>query len=231
MRPLAFLITLLLVPVLLFSQKHKPTEAESRKYRIQDMIFLSVGYITFSETFISPTILVLDPPLGTFCEEEKVSASAITLIGVVIDIKYNLFDIRDYFSVSVNSPIVLGGSYFVNKSVIGFGHIAVPLMLDLNFFNHSTYNNINDFGFHVGIGRQRMMGPLFGSDDTNPAPDSWTDTVFRMGLKFPYKGLNSYLNVTYGWGGTSRYSRCDDKKVFLPGSEYFRLSFGTIIGY
>lgn len=213
---------LLCLPLCVSAQKHKPKEGEVRTYHLKDMVFFSGGMVILSEQFTSPAKVTQSVNSGEAYEDIEF-VSGLTLFGLVYELKFNLFDIRDYFSVSINSPLTIGGSV-ISGQKDGFGHMVLPAMLDFNFFNHSTFNNINKLGLHFGGGKQLGIAPLLGESSTN-----WLDTVIRLGIKFPYKGSNSYLNLTYGFGEKISYQGRTREKQFR--NQYIKLSGGRLIGY
>lgn len=76
--------------------------------------------------------------------------------GLFLDTRVNLVNHSDWFSLSLNVPLSLSAININGENLTGNNILGVnantTVLIDFNFFYRSTYNNINNRGFHAGIG-------------------------------------------------------------------------------
>jgi hypothetical protein len=155
------------------------------------------------------------------------SYSYITLICIEYEPRINFFNYKDFFSISFNMPVIAGVQCFNNDGFLAFKN---AYLIDFNFFNHSTYNNINKWGGHFGSGLQMTVGPLI-YEGTLETKRVWTNWILRGGVKFPFKGQNSFMDFAFGPGKIVK------KDAYYTGSEaaisklYFGIYIGILLGY
>lgn len=123
----------------------------------------------------------------------------ITLGALTYEPRCNLFNYSDFFSISFNLPTTAQFCIYTKHEGV-FGFRTVP-MIDLNLFNHSTFNNLSRFGITVGGGYALNLSPLFFFEYSRLTNDKkfWASPVVRAGLKFPFRGRNCFLNFMYGF--------------------------------
>ncbi len=138
----------------------------------------------------------------------------LSLASFSVEPRVNMINIRDYASVSLNMPVNFSISFEDNG--IGYFHFTLPLLLNLNLFYHSTYNNIVYKGLSFGIGAQYIAAPLFKTENFHYIT-SWIQPLLRFQYKFQNKSRNKGSSIGF--------------RVGLLKGEYFRISFGKILFY
>lgn len=202
---------------------------ESKKFR--NNFFTQRGFSPFSEYFQLPGQLDTVFIRGDYSYDERKYIGADTIIEVdrgsagalisyTYDLRYNLLNARDYLSISISSPLT-AGAYMAGYNEANFSlALKVPVSIDLNFFLHSTYNNIQRAGLYLGGGYQRFQF-LVGHKDSFNMPFA------RFGIKYPYRTRLVYLEVMYG-KYPSRSFNIDGKLTELS-SQYIKVTLGRLL--
>jgi len=138
----------------------------------------------------------------------------LTMASFSFEPRVNMINVRDYASVSLNVPVNVAISF--DQENVGFFHFTFPLLINLNFFYHSTYNNIDFKGFSLGFGAQYIAAPLFINDQGNYIT-SWIQPLVRAQYKFENRTKNKGRCLGFTLG-------------FIEG-QYFRFSYGRILKY
>ncbi len=188
-------------------------------------IFLDGGYTPFYKD----SIQVNDPngSGNTKTVPNHKSDSYVTLVCIEYEPRFNLLNYKDFFSISFNMPIITGLQFFDNE---GFGAFKNAYILDLNFCAHSTYNNTNKWGGHIGTGLQMTYGPIFYKGYLN-TDRVWTNWIFRGGLKFPFKSKLSFLDFAFGPGKTIKHDPSIVMQKTAVSKVYFGVYAGILLGY
>jgi hypothetical protein len=162
--------------------------------------------------------------------------SAVTLIAVTYDFRYNLYDYRDIGSVSASIPAAFSMNFYERSSRMG--SLTFPVFVDVNYGMHSTFNNIDRFGGHIGVGYQAIFGGVFGGGGSRGEMLLWTQPVVRAGGKFPFKNKNCFFDVYWGFGKKHiNFLGYDGYNGNVPLNEnvysklYFKAVFGWLINY
>lgn len=160
---------------------------------------------------------------------------AVTLIAVTYEFRYNLYDYFDKGSVSASMPVAMSLNFYEPDD--RFLSFTFPVFIDLNYGMHATFNNIDRFGGHIGVGYQAIAGALVGNPDRRDKAGVWTQPVIRAGGKFPFKNKNCFFDVYWGFGkkhknymGFDGYSG-QDKYETVHSKLYFKAVFGWLINY
>jgi hypothetical protein len=193
--------------------------------------FHTIGVTAFLE--------VNRPPAGKYYQQRSQSnipgdtvvnyegTGAVTILSVTYDPRINIYHYRDFASLSVNLPVEFAISTYEPSG--GFGTFVLPVFIDLNLFNHSTFNNIDRWGGHIGVGYQYIFGPLtkdYGGRRLGGM--GWHTPVFRAGIKGPYKDHNCFIATTFCIP-RELYDEYDNRKI--KDKMYFKLVFGWILNY
>ena len=142
-------------------------------------------------------------------EEESLT---LTYVSFTYEPRINLLHVRDFFSVSLNTPVTAALSITTNDET-GVFHLVLPAIVHMNFFYHSTYNNINNRGFTVGVGGQYIMAPVINQMDG--AANFYPQVVAKLGYKYYKKVRGTSFDFTFG---------------FLNGTSY-KFTVGKILNY
>lgn len=237
MNRLLILVLFLVVEVGYSQQIEKTYEmtdedrVESKKFR--NNFFTQRGFSPFSEWFQLPGRLDTVLIRGDYSNEERRYIGADTIVGVdrgtvgalisyTYDLRYTLLNSRDFFSVSVSSPLT-AGAYMGGYKEDGKFSLAlkVPISVDVNFFLHSTYNNIQRAGLYFGGGYQRFQF-LVGNKDSFNMPFA------RFGIKYPYRTRLVYLEVMYGKYPSRRFN-IDGQLTEQLSSQYIKVTLGRLL--
>ena len=177
--------------------------------------------------------------VGTLPEKYKdigndISVDYLNLAVGIYEPRLNLFQHEDWASFSVNVPISVG-LLIVAATPDGIS-LKLPLIFDLNFFSHSTYNNINKFGFHVGTGViNNVMRSVILKEYNNGSRNAVFSTfVIRGGIKFPFKSRNTFIDITLGLKDLVngfKGSVLDFNNPYTMYNSYFMLSYGILLNY
>jgi hypothetical protein len=155
--------------------------------------------------------------------------SSITLVSVTFDPRVNLIDFNDQMSLSMNFPIEFAFNAWQSDGLFTF---VVPAMLDFNYGCHSTYNNIDRWGGHIGLGYQMVTGPIFFRRSYD---HMYYQPVMRIGVKGPLrKNKNCYMDFYWGFGKfynnvQPNYVPHDNK--IAPSKLYAKIVFGWLLNY
>ena len=158
-----------------------------------------------------------------------------TLLGVTFELRKNLYDYLDVGSVSVSAPFAASLNFYESRG--RFFSLTMPVFVDANYGMHATWNNVDRYGGHIGVGYQAILGGLFSEGYANAPPALWTQLVVRAGGKFPFKKRNCFFDVYWGFGRnyknvtyfdtyTNEFRYEDVKSKY-----YFKFVFGWLIHY
>jgi hypothetical protein len=159
-------------------------------------------------------------------------------IELEVNIRYNLFNFRDFFSISAT---FLPAISFHNGG-IGTVYWNKPVSLDLNFYNHSTFNNINNLGFSISGGVQNHKIDVKSSPLFHTIQDlKWRDYFGRISIKFrkykstqsikfnPRKYYYSYFALQYGF--SNQTISINTGETTTDKFTHFKIVFGKIFRY
>ncbi|HIE84910.1 MAG TPA: hypothetical protein EYQ00_14200 [Dehalococcoidia bacterium] len=202
--PFRILISLLLLSSPVFAQEkeydYKKTAEERKRGRaFKNNFFTQSSRTYFTHLIESPYTIQTNIDRDGEMYQESYNESHFALFDYAFETRYNLFNFRDYLSVSTSVPVQLALTVPWQSSG-GVGHLILPVYLDLNLFAHSTYNSIDNIGFFAGVGKQQVWGTLLGGEH-----QSWNELVFRGGVKYPSRGRLSFFMVEYGQGEIIEY--------------------------
>lgn len=228
LRPL-----LLMIFINLISTVHSQIDSSQTKLSYWDKnFFQTIGFSIMLDAGQTPfyykTYHLTDPndPNNDTDVLRPFSELYNTLLSVKYEPRINLVSIGDFFSISMNIPVASGFVFFSGRGE-GFGIIKSAMHLDLNFFNHSTYNNINRYGFNFGFGYQTNYGPLIPSRHYD-AKKLWGNLEGRIGFKFLRKKKNHYIDFMY-YPGRSEIDPSDNDRKWEKQS--FSIYYGFILNY
>lgn len=122
------------------------------------------------------------------------------VFNIEVGLRYNVFNYRDFLSVSV----VTYPNFGLNTdSYISGILFSVPIGVDFNMYNNSTYNNINKVGFSVGAGRAFNFGIDSFSEQTTYIRGvvryNKYARKFSKKHKESSKLINGYFGFQYGF--------------------------------
>lgn len=163
------------------------------------------------------------------------TGSGITLMTMTYEPRYNLYNYLDKASVSVSAPLAFSFNFVTNNTSIG--SLTIPVIFSANYGMHSTYNNKNKFGVHVGVGYQGIVGGIFPLGDSEMGAQFWTQPVVRTGMKFPFQNQNCFIDAYYGFGkkhlSTEAYDHATNEATYTTvyAKFYAKLVFGWLINY
>jgi hypothetical protein len=214
--------------------------------------FQSIGITVFAEAFYTPAIK--DTSLQGSQSNPDTNFifradNAVTLIGVTYDARWNLYDYEDIGSVSVSVPVAFSLNFYEYE---GMCTMVLPVFLDANYGMHSTYNNIDSWGGHIGFGYQLVTGPMFKRHDFDIETTPYFQPVARIGVKGPMgrkkseykrKGKNpdggrKNMYADFYWGFGKIYEN-EFANGFVPeigyrktpSKFYCKLAIGWLINY
>ncbi|MEQ9186507.1 MAG: hypothetical protein RLP15_02160 [Cryomorphaceae bacterium] len=190
-------------------------------------------------TFVPMTGLThytVDPiPSEGFGAEPSTRLAAWTFFSLGYQARYNLLNHRDRFSISVSAEpywdIVSrpsfesqGGSEDSNKKGIFLG-------VDLNLWNHSTFNNLDDRGMSLSAGLHLNKVARYPSTRAGFARITYKyvrykRSFFSVSSVDPNKQVFRFIALQVGYGG-------DSGKADVPynAALEYRLILARIIGY
>ena len=118
--------------------------------------------------------------------------SYLVLVSGTVEPRFNFLNIKDKASFSINFPLSAG----IGVGGAGFGDLEFPVLIHYNLGYHSTFNNINHFGFSIGAGLQKNIYPLRPTDKY--ATQSWIDYVAAINIKCDQRFMNT-LGIMTGF--------------------------------
>lgn len=228
--------TLILFILLTFivSAGYTQTENDTEKLSFMRRNFFQVfGGSVFFEggytPFYNDSIEIPDPNNynQNITVRDHHSNSYVTLFCFEYEPRLNLFNYKDFFSISFNMPFISGIQFFDND---GFGAFKNAYIIDFNFFNHSTYNNINEWGGHIGTGLQMTVGPILYKGDLK-TDRVWTNWIIRGGLKFPFRSRYTFVDFAFGPGKIIKNDPTFNDGRSAISKLYFGLYAGILLGY
>lgn len=229
MRFLPLLVFFLLIPPALVRAQTSPGEEKPLTW-LQKNFFHSIGGTAFLESNRSAaygTYKRLPQSQDTAIDYEGVIS--VNILTVTYDPRINLVHYRDFASLSFNMPVEFALSVW--EPYDSHGTFVLPAFIDLNLFNHSTYNNIDSWGGHAGIGYQYSFGPLIpraGYAFYDTYERKWSTLVFRAGIKGPFRDKNCFLTVT--WNIPHKFMD-DYDHVKMTDRFYFKIAAGILLNY
>ncbi len=113
-------------------------------------------------------------------ELNQSSDLGISIISLSAEMKYNLREFNTDLALSVASSPSIGMMTWSNQTVSGFGNLRIPLYVQLDYGNLSTYESMKNFGIGIGIGYQFDRYNLFGDADGI----SIGTVATRLGLRY-----------------------------------------------
>lgn len=159
-----------------------------------------------------------------------------TLVSFTYEFRYNLYHYIDKASVSTSIPIA--GSLNIFEREGRMFSFTLPVFFDANYGMHSTYNNIDRIGGHIGVGYQVVFAGLIREAGYhNGKGSTWTQPVFRAGGKFPFHKRNCFFDMYWGLGKTYKafggYSPYNGEPLYgkVLSKLYFKIVFGWLIHY
>lgn len=147
------------------------------------------------------------------------------LASVTYDARINLYDINERMSVSFNVPFALGFGTTEPGGVLSF---TSPMLVEFNYGMHSTYNNIDRLGFHVGAGMDVLVTPLIRVEHWREIHRTWVVPMVRAGVKAPYKRRNGFVAVQMSL--PQKYFDESEQKTFTQ-RVHFKLVIGMLLNY
>lgn len=191
------LLFIFIAPSSLFSQTDKWVKNEKDKEtskKFSNNFYLSGG---------------ITPFLNFIKVDEKQSDNSIitkyddAIVNLEIGARYNVFKFKDFFSVGVSTyPSIELGASTPGLSTI----FKVPLGVDLNLFNSSTYNNISKLGLSIGAGRTFNFGlDGFNMQSTYIRPVIRYNKYvrkFNRKSKYTSKLKSGYFGIVWSFGNT-----------------------------
>ncbi|MFI5204092.1 MAG: hypothetical protein ACHQF2_06310 [Flavobacteriales bacterium] len=212
----------------------KKSEVDRKECRrIRNNIFLSVGFTPIFGEVVHPYTTVFKSD-GIEIEELK-EFWGMQLIAGEIDLRYNVFNFRDYFSISPTvKPCI---SFVAGNTMRPF--FFLPVGADFNLWNHSTFNNINNFGLTIGTGIQYVFSKVEDEYPYTTEPFKYHEYYGRILFKYRrYKHyeISQKVRNHYGYFGF-QYAYSPEKITLTSGSVYtganhsFKLILGTLLFY
>ena len=169
---------------------------------------------------------------GPYLNSFEVSTLVISLGGVGYEPRLNIYNYQDKASISLSVPVdfSLGLSITTPDDGVNTGFFALSsgLMLDANFGNHSTYNNVNRRGYAIGVGYRLHKAPLFGFRDRDYR---FSRISGGFTVRFQYKDdqKNGKNKVYYFETGIPTSYTNDDTKY--TANAFIIFGLGKVIGY
>lgn len=213
----------------------KNPEDKKEILRPKNNFFHSFGFIPFLNLF------TLNYKITSDIDNTEYSTSTLNFSPLFIqyDLRYNLLNVRDFFSISVSSSPAL--AVCMSDYTTGI-YRQLPIGLDLNFFMHSTFNNIQNAGFSFSGGL--AFNHASSAMRSQEGPVSWKEYYGKFCFKFKkYKSANfkyyttgilkvknyySYFGIQIGRGNAD----LTVNGVLEPHTnKSFRLIFGKILSY
>lgn len=178
----------LLIVFVLFSVQSASAQS------LKDRYFSGFG-TSFFDTYNAPLSMTSD-------STSTGSYGNVSLITVSYISRFNLVEFGKSTSISADAPIAVGG--------LGAGGLAfnIPLTLNLNIGNVSTYSTDANKGFTIGAGIEYvyLTGP-FAEDnkyDFAEHNNSWFQPVANVGYRYWNKrNKATEINLKLGYGSSS----------------------------
>lgn len=232
---LFFGIVLLLFPSVGLAQVQEIDYTKTKEERkagraFRNNFFRQRGFSSLLDVLIAPPrfrpVIEFEQGLPVSYDQLLTRDSYLTLLGYTYELRYNLWNHRDFLSISAGTPMSMSFSVNVSGNSGGFMHAKVPLLLDVNLFAHSTYNNISDYGFFAGFGPQVVAGTILGGQQQQ----LWTEWLVRVGAKHSIFGHLSYISLEYGFSGQEEYLGINGLESTFK-SQSARLVLGKVLNY
>jgi hypothetical protein len=164
-----------------------------------------------------------DPIYSTAIKYE--SKESIGFFGVIWEPRFNLYAHEDFVSASISAPVQFS---IQAGDDLGIG-IALPVFADVNIGMHSTFNNIDRYGAHVGFGVMGYVNTLYTSYENYQGSVFWLQPAVRIGFKFPIVVRNAFMDFYYWPGKTYDHNALTFEDV--RSRRYFKFSAGVLLHY
>ncbi len=188
----------------------------------------------------------------------KYTGFSIAYFTYIYQLRYNVYEANEDFSLSVNAPLALGFSMFFssNKSLadpvnppvknigsenfgsgIGFFKLSVPLFFQLNYGNLATQTTAKDHGVTLGIGVDYQINPIFllNMDDVSSNLSINRSNFIIPSMNIGYrlmteKDIPMEINLKVGMGTSSTFTSMDGHTISQNPMSIL-LSWHTYIDY
>jgi hypothetical protein len=213
-------------------EKTEEDKKESKKFL--NNFFISAGFSPFISLHKYSYIdTYMD---GADVIESVETKSAFSVLDIELNLRYNLFNHHDNFSIST--------TFSPSFALIGDGASSVgintPIGIDFNFFNHSTFNNIDNLGFSISGG---LIRHNFVADKGEALASNfkWNDLFGRFTFKYrkykasfstnykPNKYYYSYFAIQYG--SSNQTLTMTNGTESTNKFNHFKIVFGKIFRY
>lgn len=192
--------------------------------------FHSIGFSVLTDYSIPPPIVrkyISPNGSGNDTLTYYIKRFTLNLLSITYEARCNLYDFNDRMSVSASVPFTFG---FGPAEPNGLCTFTFPAIVDFNYGNHSTFNNIDDIGFHAGLGYDLLLTPLFEMEREiyKDYKRVWGSPMMRAGFKFPYHRWNAYVNAQMT---LPRKYYDEEEKRYFKSHLHFKITFGVLLGY
>jgi len=208
--------------------KDEVLETKSHVTWFEKHYFHSIGGTVLADYYIPPAVkiyFVHETNQGIDSTLYYLRNWGFNLASVTYDARLNLYDFSERMSVSFNIPVAFG---FGTTEPGGACSVAFPLLLDFNYGNHSTYNNIDRIGLHAGAGYDMMLTPLFKTDKYREIDQFWGTPMARIGVKGPWKDNNCLVDLQMSL--PQKYYDDTEHQEFKQ-RIHFKIVIGFLLGY
>lgn len=189
--------------------------------------FHNIGFTVLIDYFSPPVMVINNVRETVHGLDTNITVRnnwGFNLLTVTYEARLNIIDLNDRASISLNVPVSLGLGYIEPGGILTLSN---PVLVDFNYGCHSTYNNINKFGFHVGGGANMMLAPIIGLDATE-INRFWIAPMVRVGVKGPYKHYNCFGYVQMNI--PDYYVHPETGKRYKH-REHFKIVVGLLLNY
>lgn len=177
------------------------TEADKKECRkFKNNFFRSIGFTaSAADIFSFPFVKVRTDRATGEITKKVINTVGISLFTTEYNLRYNLINSRDNFSISFNTRPTL--SLTTSGYHTGFAGV-LPIGIDFNFNAHSTFNNINNQGLSLGGGIKLNKYPLFVKDEyMNNTSAVWMEYFIRLEIKYRKYAYKKDIKHKFGFVG------------------------------
>jgi len=145
------------------------------------------------------------------------------MLSLLFRFRYNIVELNKDQSLSLSALPAFGlGVSFgttINTDEVAFCSFDLPLILDYNIGNVSTYNTEKENGFVIGAGVEYTKAPLIGGAIPGPWYDkngnefipnpmtSWVEPVVELGYRYWNKNNKAVgYNLKIGFGNSGAFT-------------------------
>lgn len=127
-----------------------------------------------------------------------------SIISLSLEMKYNVYEFNTDLALSVATSPSFGISTFEGgmSEASGFGNVRIPVYLQLDYGNLSTFESMKNFGVGIGIGYQFDNYGLFGENETL----SFGTVAARVGFRY-FNRNNKSREIAIKAGLPKTYTR------------------------